>query len=87
MDALDLLVNRRSASRLSEPAPAGEALENIMRAGMRAPDHGTMQPWRFIVIENEGRERFSALLEMLPVKIAWKRRRLKKRSSRLSVHR
>lgn len=63
MDALDLLVNRRSASRLSEPAPAGEALENIMRAGMRAPDHGTMQPWRFIVIENEGRERFSALLE------------------------
>lgn len=63
MDALDLLVNRRSASRLSEPAPAGEALENILRAGMRAPDHGTMQPWRFIVIENEGRERFSALLE------------------------
>ncbi|MGE9550016.1 NAD(P)H nitroreductase [Erwinia amylovora] len=63
MDALDLVVNRRSASRLSEPAPAGEALENILRAGMRAPDHGTLQPWRFIIIENEGRERFSALLE------------------------
>lgn len=63
MDALDLVVNRRSASRLSEPAPAGEALENIIRAGMRAPDHGTLQPWRFIVIENEGRERFSQLLE------------------------
>ncbi|KGT95689.1 oxidoreductase [Erwinia typographi] len=63
MDALDLVVNRRSASRLSEPAPAGEALENIIRAGMRAPDHGTLQPWRFIVVENQGRERFSALLE------------------------
>lgn len=63
MDALDLVVNRRSASRLSEPAPAGEALENILRAGMRAPDHGTLQPWRFIIIENQGRERFSALLE------------------------
>ncbi|WP_433977326.1 NAD(P)H nitroreductase [Erwinia sp. E_sp_B01_9] len=63
MDALDLVVNRRSASRLSEPAPAGEALENIIRAGMRAPDHGTLQPWRFKIIENEGRERFSALLE------------------------
>lgn len=63
MDALDLVVNRRSASRLSEPAPTGEALENIIRAGMRAPDHGTLQPWRFIVIENEGRERFSQLLE------------------------
>lgn len=63
MDALDLVVNRRSASRLAEPAPAGEVLENILRAGMRAPDHGTLQPWRFTVIENAGRERFSQLLE------------------------
>ncbi len=53
MDALELLVNRRSASRLTEPAPAGDALENILRAGMRAPDHGTLQPWRFIIVENE----------------------------------
>ncbi|KAA6103301.1 MULTISPECIES: NAD(P)H nitroreductase [Pantoea] len=63
MDALELLVNRRSASRLTEPAPAGEVLQNILHAGMRAPDHGTLQPWRFIIIENEGRERFSHLLE------------------------
>jgi len=63
MDALELLVNRRSASRLAAPAPTGEALENILQAGMRAPDHGTLQPWRFIIIENEGRDRFSALLE------------------------
>jgi nitroreductase len=63
MDALDLLVNRRSASRLTEPAPAGEALQNILHAAMRAPDHGTLQPWRFIIVENEGRERFGKLLE------------------------
>lgn len=63
MDALDLLVNRRSASRLAEPAPIGEALENILRAGMRAPDHGTLQPWHFTIVENEGRDRLSALLE------------------------
>ncbi|WP_039058172.1 NAD(P)H nitroreductase [Enterobacter sp. Bisph1] len=63
MDALELLVNRRSASRLAEPAPAGEQLENILRAGMRAPDHGTLQPWHFFVIEGEGRERFSQALE------------------------
>ncbi|WP_435947985.1 NAD(P)H nitroreductase [Dryocola sp. BD586] len=67
MDALDLLVNRRSASRLAEPAPAGDALENIFRAGMRAPDHGSLQPWRFIVIEGEGRERFSKVLEKAAV--------------------
>ena len=63
MDALELLVNRRSASRLAEPAPVGEQLENILRAGMRAPDHGTLQPWHFFIIEGEGRDRFSQLLE------------------------
>ncbi|WP_435954045.1 NAD(P)H nitroreductase [Dryocola sp. BD626] len=67
MDALELLLNRRSASRLAEPAPTGDALENIFRAGMRAPDHGTLQPWRFIVIEGEGRERFSKVLETAAV--------------------
>ncbi len=66
MDALDLLLNRRSASRLAEPAPAGEQLENILRAGLRAPDHGTLQPWRFFIIADDGRERFSQLLEKGP---------------------
>lgn len=63
MDALELLITRRSASRLVEPAPAGEQLQNILRAGMRAPDHKTLQPWQFYVIEGEGRERFSTVLE------------------------
>jgi len=63
MDALELLVNRRSASRLTAPAPSGEALDAILRAGMRAPDHGALQPWRFIIVENEGQDRFSTLLE------------------------
>lgn len=63
MDALELLINRRSASRLAEPAPTGEQLQNILRAAMRAPDHKSMQPWHFFVIEGEGRERFSAVLE------------------------
>lgn len=54
MDALELLVNRRSASRLAEPAPVGEQLQNILRAGMRVPDHKSLQPWRFFVIEGEG---------------------------------
>lgn len=63
MDALELLINRRSASRLTEPAPASESLQNIIRAGMRAPDHKSLQPWRFVIVENEGRDRLSALLE------------------------
>lgn len=63
MNALDLLLNRRSASRLAAPAPTGITRENIINAGLRAPDHGGLQPWRFIMIENEGLERFSLLLQ------------------------
>lgn len=62
MDALELLLNRRSASRLTAPAPAGAALDNIIHAGMRAPDHGALQPWRFFVIQDEGLSRFSDVL-------------------------
>ncbi|MDF7681046.1 NAD(P)H nitroreductase [Enterobacteriaceae bacterium ESL0689] len=62
MDALDLLINRRSASSLMAPAPGGEQLENILRAGMRAPDHGMLHPWRFFIIADEGLQRFSQLL-------------------------
>ncbi|MBP6121419.1 MULTISPECIES: NAD(P)H nitroreductase [Providencia] len=63
MDALTLLLNRRSASRLTTPAPQGEELENILAAGMRAPDHGALRPWHFVVMQNEGITRFSKLLE------------------------
>ncbi len=62
MDALELLLNRRSASRLTDPTPAGEALNLLLRAGMRAQQQGALQPWRFIIIEGEGRTRLSELL-------------------------
>jgi len=68
MDALDLLLNRRSASRLAAPAPAGEALQNIIHAGMRAPDHGALQPWRFVIAENDGLTRFSEVLRAAAIK-------------------
>lgn len=63
MDALTLLLNRRSASRLTTPAPQGEALDNILAAGMRAPDHGALRPWHFVVMKDDGITRFSQLLE------------------------
>ena len=51
MDALDLLLNRRSIAKLSAPAPEGKALENIIRAGLRAPDHAGLTPWRFVIAQ------------------------------------
>lgn len=63
MDALTLLLNRRSASRLTKPAPQGEELNNILAAGMRAPDHGALRPWHFVIMQDDGIKRFSQLLE------------------------
>ncbi len=63
MDALDLLIQRRSIAKLISPAPADKVLENIIQAGLRAPDHGGLTPWRFVIIENEGLQKFSTLLK------------------------
>lgn len=62
MDALELLLNRRSIAKLSAPAPEGVALENIIQAGLRAPDHGNLQPWRFVIAQGEGLSKLSDIL-------------------------
>lgn len=61
MDALDLLLNRVSVTRLTEPAPDPAQLDLLFRAALRAPDHGQLRPWRFLTIEGAGRERLGEL--------------------------
>ncbi|MFS1704031.1 NAD(P)H nitroreductase [Alteromonas sp. AMM-1] len=63
MDALTLLLNRRSQPRLSAPAPQGDALENIKQAALRAPDHAGLTPWQFLVIEGKGLDKLGTLFE------------------------
>lgn len=62
MDAMDLLLTRDSALRLEPPGPDAEALDQIFRAALRAPDHGRLRPWRFVVISEERRQRFGDVL-------------------------
>jgi nitroreductase len=62
MQAIDLLLTRRSARALAEPGPDAGALELILASAARAPDHGRLRPWRFIVIRGAARARFGALL-------------------------
>ena len=53
MDALELLLNRRSHKKLVAPAPQGEQLDNILQAALHAPDHGRLTPYRFVIIEKQ----------------------------------
>jgi nitroreductase len=60
--ALDPLLSRRSVGPLQEPAPEGADLDLILDAGLRAPDHGRLRPWRFVVIRGDARLAFAERL-------------------------
>jgi len=38
-----------------------EVLEKIIHAGLRAPDHALLRPWRILVVEGEARARLGEL--------------------------
>ena len=76
--ALEFLLTRRSrpAKTLTTPVPTREELGPILQAAARAPDHGKLEPWRFIVLEGAALERLAKLagergaaLELEPEKI------------------
>lgn len=71
MNCIEFLVNRQStpAKQLVEPAPSHEELQQLMAAADRAPDHGGLKPWRFLVICENNR----ALLGELFVQAMLKR--------------
>ncbi|WP_144634349.1 nitroreductase [Bordetella genomosp. 13] len=52
-NTIDALLTRRSTKMLRGPAPSDAELAQILQAGMCAPDHGAMRPWRYVVIRGE----------------------------------
>ncbi len=63
-DTIGLLLTRRSGSAktMTTPGPDAEQLGTILTAAARAPDHGKLFPWRFIVFEGHARARFGEVL-------------------------
>jgi len=61
--ALDFLLTRRSrpAKTLAEPVPGREELITLLTAAGRSPDHGKLEPWRFIVLEKGAMPRLADL--------------------------
>ena len=62
-DALAFLLSRRSrpAKTLGAEGPDREGLRVLLTAAARAPDHGKLEPWRFVVIEGAARDRLAVL--------------------------
>ena len=57
--AIETMLSRVTNGALRDPAPAGADLERIVAAGLRAPDHGKLRPWRFVAIRGEAKARFA----------------------------
>ena len=47
---------------LVAPGPDKKQLDLILNAGMRAPDHGGLTPWHFLIVEGSGLARMSEIL-------------------------
>lgn len=60
-NALNFLLNRRSrpAKTLSSVGPDRSEIEVILTAAARTPDHGKLEPFRFIVISGQAQNRMS----------------------------
>jgi nitroreductase len=59
---IDFLLRRASAVRLAEPGPTREQIDIILKAAVTAADHGRIRPWRFVVMQGDGRKRLANLM-------------------------
>ena len=66
-EVLRFLALRRSTSAvtLTEPAPAPDELDALLRLAARAPDHGKLAPWRFIVLDGPAKAAFADRIEVV----------------------
>lgn len=64
--AMDFLTTRRSrpAKTLTSPVPTRDQLMPILTAAARSPDHGKLEPWRFIVLQDQALNRLADLAQV-----------------------
>ena len=51
----EMINARNSDGSLSDPAPSPEELAFAIQAGLTAPDHHRLQPWRFLTVKGDAR--------------------------------
>ena len=72
MDLLEAIYNRRTVRSFRPDPISDDVLEKILEAGTWAPSHGNNQPWEFIIIGQETREKllksYREMMEAGPLK-------------------
>nr|WP_290443483.1 nitroreductase [Sporolactobacillus kofuensis] len=57
METIEAINTRRSVRKVTEQEPPKELIEQILDAARRAPNHMNTEPWHFIVLTGEGRNK------------------------------
>jgi len=59
---MDFLLTRRSrpAKTLGDGGPGRDEVMRMLTAAARSPDHGKLEPWRFVVLTGAARDRAAA---------------------------
>ena len=55
MSAIETILSRKSIPLMEDPKPSKNQLKKIYKAGLRAPDHGGLNPWKFIEVSGDDR--------------------------------
>lgn len=53
-----------SPKRLAEPGPSAQQLHALFSLAAAAPDHGLLNPWRFIIVPTEQRHRLAEVFAL-----------------------
>ena len=66
-ETLAFLARRRSASAMTlhAPGPDASALRELLTLAARAPDHGKLAPWRFVILRGTAKDAFVRGLEAI----------------------
>ena len=65
MDLTDALLSRRTVYRFEDRPIPGDVLERALEAARWAPNHRLTQPWRFLVVGPETRQRLGPIAARL----------------------
>lgn len=77
---MDFLLSRRSrpAKTLQGPVPNRDELMPILTAAGRTPDHGKLEPWRFIVLQGVAMDRLAGLARTRGAALGYDDEKIKK---------
>ena len=56
MDTYEALTTRTSSRTLTEPGLDDAAIAKLIEMGARAPDHGRLRPWQFLLVRGAARQ-------------------------------